>query len=295
MAKILVLGVTGMLGHTLFKIFSEDSQYDAWGSMRSASGLRFFTAPQQAKLMTGVDVLDADALSSLLAQVQPDVVINCIGLIKQLSDANDPLHALPINSMLPHRLANLCALGRSRLVHFSTDCVFSGRQGGYSESDVPDAEDLYGKSKHIGEVQNQDHVFTLRTSIIGHELNSSYALVDWFLAQQGSVKGFAKAIFSGLPTLEVAQVVKDYVLPRPQLSGVYHVAAQPISKLELLRLVAEVYQKDIEIRPDESLVIDRSLDASRFNEATGYSAPAWRELINKMHAASTKDEQGNHV
>lgn len=263
--------------------------------MRSAAALRHFPERNRNRLMTGVDVLDHDALVSVLTKVRPDVVINCIGLIKQLSNANDPLLALPINSMLPHRLANLCSLGQSRLVHFSTDCVFSGRDGGYSELDTSDAEDLYGKSKYIGEIQSQPHAITLRTSIIGHELNSSYALVDWFLAQQDSVKGFAKAIFSGLPTVELARVVKNYVLPRPQLSGVYHVAAQPISKLDLLRLVAEIYQKEIEILPDESLMIDRSLDASRFSEATGYRAPPWSELINKMHAASAKDEYKNHV
>jgi len=292
--KILVLGVTGMLGNAVFRVFSDDAAFEVWGTLRSAAALRHFPERSRDRLMAGVDVLDHDALVSVFTRVRPDVVINCIGLIKQLSDANDPLHALPINSMLPHRLANLCALGQSRLVHFSTDCVFSGRAGGYKESDISDAEDLYGKSKYIGEVQSQGHVVTVRTSIIGHELNSSYALIDWFLAQQGSVKGFAKAIFSGLPTVELAQVVKDYVLPRPQLSGVYHVAAQPISKLDLLRLVAEVYQKEIEIRPDESLVIDRSLDASRFSAATGYRAPPWRDLINKMHAASA-DEQENHV
>ena len=295
MTKILVLGVTGMLGNAVFRVFSEDTACEVWGTLRSAAALRHFPERSRNRLMTGVDVLDHDAMVSVLTKVRPDVVINCIGLIKQLSNAKDPLLALPINSMLPHRLANLCSLGQSRLVHFSTDCVFSGRDGGYSELDTSDAEDLYGKSKYIGEVQSQPHAITLRTSIIGHELNSSYALVDWFLARQGSVKGFAKAIFSGLPTVELARVVKDYVLPHPQLSGVYHVAAQPISKLDLLRLVAEIYQKEIEIRPDESLVIDRSLDASRFSEATGYRAPPWRELIKKMHAASAKDEQENHV
>ncbi len=279
-----------MLGNAVFRVFGEDIAYEAWGTLRRGAALRHFPEQSHNRLLTGINVLDQDALVSVLTKVQPDVVINCVGLIKQLADAKDPLTALPINAMLPHRLARLCELVGARLIHISSDCVFSGREGGYKESDISDAEDLYGKSKHIGEVYDRPNVVTLRTSIIGHELNTSFALIDWFLAQHGSVKGFAKAIFSGLPTVELARVVKDYVLPRPQLSGVYHVAAQPISKLDLLRLVADVYQKKINIQPDESLVIDRSLDGSRFRLATGYTAPQWRELINKMHAASTQVE-----
>lgn len=284
MARILVLGITGMLGNAVFRVFSDDVGHETWGTLRSGKALQHFPEQSQARLLAGVDVLDQDALAAVLIRVRPDVVINCVGLIKHLADANDPLAALPINAMLPHRLARLCALGGSRLIHVSTDCVFSGRQGAYRESDVSDAEDLYGKSKYIGELHDLPHAITLRTSIIGHELDSSHALVEWFLSQQGSVKGFSRAIFSGLPTAELARVMKDFVLPHPQLSGLYHVAAQPIAKRDLLALVAAQYGKHIEIRPDDSLVIDRSLDGSRFSEATGYVAPAWPELVRRMHA-----------
>ncbi len=284
MAKILVLGVTGMLGNAVFRVFAGDPNHQVWGSLRSEAGKRYFPASSQESLLAGVDVLDQDALVAVLAKVQPDVVINCVGLIKQLADAKDPLNALPINAMLPHRLARLCALGGARLIHVSTDCVFSGRKGGYLESDQSDAEDLYGKSKYIGELHDLPNAITLRTSIIGHELGSNYALVDWFLAQQGSVKGFSKAIFSGLPTVELARVMKDYVLPHPELNGLYHVASAPIAKLELLQLVATQYGKQIEIKPDTSLEIDRSLDAGRFFLATDYAAPAWPELVRRMHA-----------
>jgi dTDP-4-dehydrorhamnose reductase len=283
-AKVLVLGVTGMLGNAVFKIFGADTAHEVWGTLRSGAALRHFSEQSRARLLTGVDVLDQDALVSVLARVRPDVVINCVGLIKQLADAKDPLTALPINAMLPHRLARLCELVGARLIHVSTDCVFSGRKGSYLERDLSDAEDLYGKSKFIGELHDLPHAITLRTSIIGHELGSSYALVDWFLAQQGSVKGFSRAIFSGLPTVELARVMKDFVVPRPQLSGLYHVAAEPISKLDLLQLVAAQYGKQIEIRPDDGLVIDRSLDGSRFYEATDYVAPKWPVLIGNMHA-----------
>jgi dTDP-4-dehydrorhamnose reductase len=235
-------------------------------------------------LLSGIDVLDQDALVTSMAKVRPDIVINCVGLIKQLADGNDPLTALPINSMLPHRLAKLCDLSGARLIHISTDCVFSGRKGGYVENDLSDAEDLYGKSKYMGELHDVPHAITLRTSIIGHELISQHSLVDWFLAQEGSVLGFSRAVFSGLPTVELARVMKDFVLPHPELNGLYHVAAEPIAKLDLLSLIARQYGKSIEIIPDAALVIDRSLNSERFTEATGYKAPTWPQLIELMHA-----------
>ena len=282
--KILVLGVTGMLGNTVFSVFQADDRFEVWGTLRSGAARKHFPLACHERLRAGVDVLDQDALAAALAAIKPDMVINCVGLIKQLADANDPLTALPINAMLPHRLARLCQLACARLIHVSTDCIFAGSKGGYLESDTSDAEDLYGKSKFIGELHDLPHAITLRTSIIGHELGSSYALVDWFLAQEGSIKGFSRAIFSGLPTVELARVMKDFVIPHPQLSGLYHVAAAPIAKLYLLRLVAAQYGKQIDIRPDDSLVIDRSLNGSRFSKATGYVAPAWPELVREMHA-----------
>lgn len=281
--KVLVLGVTGMLGNAVLRVFSADAAYQTWGTLRSASALRHFPQGSHARLLYGVDALDQDALASVMARVRPDVVINCVGLIKQLSDAKDPLTALPINAMLPHRLARLCELGGARLIHVSTDCVFSGRKGLYQECDTSDAEDLYGKSKHIGELHESPHAITLRTSIIGHELDSAHALVDWFLSQQGSVKGYSRAIFSGLPTVELARVMKDFVIPHPHLNGLYHVASEPIDKHRLLSLVALQYGKSIEIHPDDTIVIDRSLDGALFREATGYVAPDWPKLVQCMH------------
>lgn len=281
--KVLVLGVTGMLGNAAFRVFGTDSSYETWGTLRSHAALRYFLPNTHVRLLSGVDVLDHNALVTVLGKVRPDVVINCVGLIKQQADAKDPLTALPINAMLPHRLARLCELVGARLVHISTDCVFSGRKGLYLESDLSDAEDLYGKSKYIGELHDLPHAITLRTSIIGHELGSNYALVDWFLSQEGGVKGFTKAIFTGLPTVELARVMKDFVVPHPQLNGLYHVAAEPIDKFRLLSQVAAQYDKTIDIRPDDALMIDRSLDGSRFREATGYVAPEWPELIRRMY------------
>lgn len=283
--KVLVLGVTGMLGSTLFRYLSADTNYQVWGTLRSPAGRGHFSSDTHSLLISHIDVLDSDDLVSVMEQVRPDVVINCVGLIKQLADAKDPLTALPINAMFPHRLANLCALAGARVIHISTDCVFSGRKGMYAEQDVSDAEDLYGKSKFIGELNGTSHVITLRTSIIGHELQSSESLIDWFLSQKESTKGYAKAIFSGLPTIELARVIKEYVIPRPELNGLYHVSVEPIDKLSLLKLVAEVYGKEIDVVPDDRVCIDRSLDSSRFQQATGYVPPSWPELVKSMHAS----------
>ncbi|WLI88042.1 SDR family oxidoreductase [Massilia sp. R2A-15] len=279
--KVLVLGVSGMLGNAVFRLFSESPEHEVFGSARSGA-VRSAFGPELAKnIVVGTDVDNADSLALLFAKVKPQVVINCIGLIKQLAVANDPLQAIPINALLPHRLARLCEIVGARLVHVSTDCVFAGTKGNYRESDPSDAEDLYGRSKYLGEV-DYPHAVTLRTSIIGHELGSANGLVGWFLSQSGTVNGFTKAIFSGFPTIELAHIIRDVVLPRPELHGLYHVAADPISKFELLKLVAAVYQKDIEIVPQDQFVLDRSLNADRFKEATGYAPPSWPALVEKM-------------
>ena len=279
--KVLVLGVSGMLGNAMLRTLAEGSGVDVYGSARSASVRRYFSPELGERILTGVDVENQDSLGRVLAELRPQVVVNCIGLVKQLAEAEDPLVALPINAMLPHRLARLCALGGTRLVHVSTDCVFAGTRGNYRESDPSDALDLYGKSKFLGEV-DFPHAITLRTSIIGHELASAHGLVGWFLSQEKQIKGYSQAIFSGLPTVELARVVRDIVLPRPEMAGLYHVASAPISKLALLRLIAEVYGKAVEIVPDDAVVIDRSLNADRFRVATGYVAPPWPELVKKM-------------
>lgn len=281
--RVLVLGVSGMLGNAVLRVLQQEAQHEVFGSARSSEVIKNFSADLADSIITGIDVENVDALARLLAYVRPEVVVNCIGLVKQLAEANDPLSALPINALLPHRLARLCDLVRARLVHISTDCVFSGSKGKYVETDQADAQDLYGRSKLLGEV-DYPHAITLRTSIIGHELNSARGLIGWFLAQQGSIKGYTKAVFSGLPTCELAAVIRDHVLPRPELHGLYHVASEPISKYDLLQLVNEIYGKGIEIEADDQLRIDRSLDASRFHLATGYVASPWSELVAQMHA-----------
>ena len=279
--KVLVLGASGMLGNAVLRLFARSERYTVMGSARSTGVMRYLPQPLHEKVICGVDVENTDSLTGLFAQTRPDVVINCIGLIKQLAEADDPLAAIPINALLPHRLARLCDMADARFIHMSTDCVFSGTKGMYREEDAADARDLYGRSKYLGEV-DYPHAVTLRTSIIGHELNSAHGLIDWFLEQQGEVKGFTRAIFSGLPTVELARVIRDFVIPDLTLRGTYHVSAAPISKNDLLQLVAKAYDKAITIKPEDKLVIDRSLDSQRFRDVTGYAPPAWSDLVRGM-------------
>lgn len=281
--KVLVFGASGMIGSAMIRVLSEKKDWQVFGTLRSEDAKRFFSPAIANNLLAGVDVDKHDALVRVFAQTRPDVVVNCIGLTKHHQEADDPLLAIPINALLPHRIAELCAVVGARLVHVSTDCVFSGTKGGYTEDDPADAKDIYGKSKLLGEV-NYPHAITLRTSTIGHELQSRYGLLEWFLSQEGHCKGFSRAIFSGLPNTVFAQIVRDIVIPRPDLSGLYHLGASPIGKYDLLRLIADVYGKAISIVPDEQLVIDRSINSGRFNQVTGYLAPTWQELIQSMHA-----------
>jgi dTDP-4-dehydrorhamnose reductase len=281
--KVLVIGATGMIGSTVLRVLSEKSDWEVLGTVRDISVRRFFSDAIVERLIPGVDIENLDLLVKVLNQIRPDVVVNCAGLTKHRSKADDPLIAIPINTLMPHRLAELCKLIGARLIHVSTDCVFSGEKGGYTEDDFADARDVYGKSKALGEVL-YPHTITLRTSTIGHELQSKHGLLDWFLSQGERCKGYKQAIFSGLPTVVFAQVIRDVVIPKKQLFGLYHVAAEPISKFDLLKLIAEIYCKAIEIVPDDKFVINRSLAADRFWQATGYVAPDWRSLIRLMHS-----------
>ena len=280
--RILVLGAGGMLGNAVFRLFAEDGRFSTTGTLRSPAKAHHFTSEERKRLITDVDVTQDRALVSAFAQANPTTVINCVGIIKQQKSAMDPLTALTMNAVLPHRLAKLCEASGSRLIHMSTDCVFSGLKGGYTEDDVADADDLYGRTKYLGET-DYPHAVTLRTSIIGHELESAYSLVDWFLSQAGWIKGYKKAIFSGLPTIVVAQIIRDLVIGNMGLRGVYHLSAHPISKFDLLSLLAEIYGKRLDIVPDETVDIDRSLNSDRFRHATGYAPLSWPELLELMH------------
>jgi dTDP-4-dehydrorhamnose reductase len=280
--KILILGATGMLGHTLLTELAEKNGYDVHATARSLGD-------QTARLGTGliakihgsVDADNFDSILRVLTEVKPAVVINCIGIIKQLPIAKNPIVSISINALFPHQLAEACQKIGARMIHFSTDCVFSGSKGNYTDDDPSDADDLYGKTKFLGEVACP-HCVTLRTSIIGHELKGGYGLIDWFLAQEGKIRGFTKAIYSGFPTVEMANIITRHVISNKELSGLYQVSSAPISKYDLLRLVAERYGKRIEIEAYDGFHCDRSLDSSRFRKLTGYAPPSWPEMIEEM-------------
>jgi dTDP-4-dehydrorhamnose reductase len=280
--NILILGAGGMLGHTAYRLFAGDPAYNVVGTLRLRSAESMLPQTERATLIGGVSLDSLDKVAAIMEQFRPDAVLNCIGIIKQLDSAKEAIPSITVNALLPHRLASLSQNYGARLIHISTDCVFEGTKGLYREEDLPDATDLYGRSKLLGEVTGAGAI-TLRTSIIGPELTSARGLVGWFLSQTGQVKGFTQAIFSGLTTVELARVIREHVLPHPNLDGLYHVSVDPISKYDLLRLVADRYRKQIIITPDDGMTIDRSLDSSRFRDATGYAPPAWEELVTRMY------------
>jgi dTDP-4-dehydrorhamnose reductase len=279
--RILILGGDGMLGHQLLRHFR--GRYDVRVTLRlgpEAYGRYGLFDPEKA--FFGVDVRQEDSLSQVIEQFRPNAVVNAIGIVKQRLEAKEVIPSLEINSLFPHRLAQACRSIGARLVHFSTDCVFTGRKGHYRENDEPDADTLYGRTKLLGEVV-EPHCLTLRTSMIGPELSRKSGLLEWFLAQNGkTVKGFSKAIFSGFPTCELARIVELVLVDAPSIHGVYHTAGPPISKYDLLTLIRDRLHVPITIERDVTFECDRSLDASRFQKDTGYSSPPWDVMIDDM-------------
>jgi dTDP-4-dehydrorhamnose reductase len=282
--RIIVLGATGMLGHELFKICLQRT-VDVHGVVRNKTVLtEKIKQPVEERLHVVDDIRNIDAVEKIVAAIQPDHIINCIGIVKQSALAEDHAVSIAINSLLPHQLEKICERYHCGLLHISTDCVFDGVKGDYKETDLPNARDLYGKSKHLGEV-GYGRGITLRTSIIGHEITAhKHGLLEWFLSQTGEVNGFTKAIFSGLTTLELSRVVLDIVIPQNLPEGIYHVASAAISKYDLLKKIADVYGKKNDIIASDQLLIDRSLNGRRFADLTGYQVPSWNELIRDMHA-----------
>ncbi len=281
--KILILGVSGMLGHTIFHEMLINRNFDVMGTVRSLSEVdKHFPDRMLERVVQNVDACKIDSVERIIKDFAPDIVINCIGLIKQLPIANEPLPVITLNSLFPHQVAAICGEAGCRMIHVSTDCVFNGAKGSYTEEDSLSAEDLYGISKYMGEVK-YDHTITIRTSIIGHELSSNFSLVEWFLSQTGSVNGFTNAIYSGFPTIEIANIIADYIIPDKKLSGLYQVSSNPISKYELLKIVSRVYGKSIDVVPFDDYHDNKSLLSEKFRKQTGYQPPDWGVLIDKMY------------
>jgi dTDP-4-dehydrorhamnose reductase len=282
--RVLILGAGGMLGHKMWEIFRD--RFDCRAAMRSRLPLPLF----DERVIDGFDATNFDGIGRLIAKVKPDVVVNCIGVVKQLAAAHDPIASITLNSLFPHVAGRACAEAGARMIHISTDCVFAGTRGHYSEDDVPDAADLYGRSKLLGEVT--DGALTIRTSIIGRELRTSNGLVEWFLSNRGgAVRGFPNAIFSGVTTAMLARILATVIEQNPNMDGLYHVAGAPISKYDLLMMLNAAMGAGVTIARDDSFVIDRSLDATRFQAATGLEPPEWPEMIAALAAESPRYER----
>ena len=277
--KLLILGGGGMLGHKLW--LTARDRFQASVTLRgSGSEYRRFGIFEHPGVIFGVDAFDMDSVVRAFDRSKPDAVVNCVGVIKQLPTAKDPITSLTINALFPHRLAALCRATGARLVHVSTDCVFAGTRGNYTESDETDATDLYGRSKGLGEVGAP--ALTLRTSMIGRELSTSTSLIEWFLSNRGgSVDGYTGAQFTGLTTAALSRIVLEIIERRPDLSGLYHLAADPINKFDLLTLVRDTMSLPIEIRRRDDVAVNRTLDGSRL-KAAGISVPDWPSMIREL-------------
>ncbi|MDD0852524.1 SDR family oxidoreductase [Halobacteriovorax sp. GB3] len=279
--KILVIGGTGMLGHRLWSSLSKN--HDVYATVRNkVSELNHLPHIDLEKAITDVDVNNLNSVEEAIKKIGPDYVLNCVGIIKQIDASKNHITSIKINSLLPHELTSICEKYNSKLVHFSTDCVFDGAEGFYNEQHQSNATDLYGRSKFLGEVDYSKHCLTMRTSIIGREIFPKGSLIEWFLSQEGEIKGFDKAIYTGYPTETIARILDSIVFKNPDLSGVLNVASPKISKFDLLNLVKDHFGKEITIHKNSDFVLDRSLDGKIFNEKTGFNPPSWEELVKDL-------------
>lgn len=280
--KVLVLGARGMLGHMVCRVLGED--HEVWGTTRSAVSLddplgRFI---DPGRWMPGVDAHDLATVETALDRVRPDSVINCIGIVKQAPTAEDPVESITINSLFPHLLASACREHSARLIHFSTDCVFSGERGMYSEADIPDPVDLYGRSKLLGETPPGE-ALTLRTSVVGRELQDHWSFFEWILANRGrSVRGFEKAIYSGLTTRALSRIIGEILEDHLELTGTWQVASPPVSKYWLIKELNDRLGLGMKVDRDEEFSADRSLDGSAFVAETGIEVPSWAEMLDEF-------------
>ena len=282
--KIVVVGGAGMLGHKMFQILRNSFPGTVCTTREDVRRTPFERVEllQGDDVIRGVDVMDFDRLHGVLKDIKPDFIVNCVGIVKQRQEAQMAVPSIAINSLLPHKLAAFAAEWGGRVIHPSTDCVFDGKCGSYTEADDSSAEDLYGKSKFLGELHCENGL-TLRTSIIGRELVEHRSLLDWFLAQKGkTVRGFSRVIYSGVTTNQLADVVSMVIRQFPDLSGLYQVVSDPISKHDLLCLLRDAYKMDVTIVRDDNEVSDRSMKGDKFHKATGYVSPSWPELVGRL-------------
>ncbi|MEQ1605249.1 MAG: SDR family oxidoreductase [Pyrinomonadaceae bacterium] len=284
--SILIIGGSGMLGHKLYQRLSSESEVCA--TVRSdLAAIEKFGIFKGHSVFPGVDVTVPAAVRRVIEVVRPECVVNCVGVVKQNPTLADKIRTLTINSIFPNQLAQLSLEFDFRLITISTDCVFDGKVGNYSESDEANARDLYGMSKFLGEVSD-GRALTIRTSIIGREISTSHSIVEWFLAHRGgTVDGYTKAIYSGFPTIELADTIATLIKDFPDLNGLFHISGDPISKFDLLTLLNKYFKAEVSIAPSEAVVVDRSLDSTKFKTLTGFTFPDWESMVARMAADPT--------
>jgi dTDP-4-dehydrorhamnose reductase len=279
--RILILGGTGMLGHQLFHHLSYHFP-DTYTTIRQNSArYKISKLINRSRIIDSIDVTEFPVLTGVLKCVSPDVILNCIGVTKRRKDADEAIQAITLNALLPHQLAEWGRNNSAKVINFSTDCVFDGKSGNYVDDSATNAVDLYGKTKAVGEIHGEN-ALTLRSSFIGAELDEGTELLEWFLAQTGTVKGFKNAIYSGLTTLELSRVIEKILVHYPSANGIYNVSSDPISKYELLVLIRDKMHLNIEVIPDENMKCDRSLNSFKFRQEFDYSPPSWKAMINEL-------------
>jgi len=282
--KVLVIGASGMLGGSITRYLSKTKKYEVLSTVRTESQKKVLNewGIKNVKSCININCDDMSNLEKIVKEFKPQYIINCVGIIKQLGTKINIDEYIEINSILPHKLSLIGDKYNAKLIHFSTDCVFSGLVGNYVESDMVDAKDIYGKTKYLGEINNPYHL-TLRTSIIGHEVNRKISLIDWFLAQNKTVNGFTKAFFTGMPSVYIAEILHKEILNRGNITGLYHLGVNPIDKYTLLNIVKKQYNKKIEIIKNNDYKINRSLNSNKIKKIIKQDEKSWEELIKKMH------------
>jgi dTDP-4-dehydrorhamnose reductase len=273
--KVLILGAGGMLGFTLLNYLNTKKNITLFGTIRNKS----LNKNLARKILNDVDAKKFSLLAIKIGKISPDVVINCVGIVK--SEVEDNVkNVTKINSKLPNFLNKLSKKLSFRLLHISTDCVFSGKKYKYSEKNLPDPIDFYGKSKLMGEFKSNKNI-VIRTSIIGHEIKHKRGLLEWFLKQNSTISGYSKAYFSGLTTLELSKIIYEKFLFNIDLTGLYHISGKRINKYTLLKKISKIYNKNTPIKKDNTFKIDRSLNSSKFIKRTNYKKKSWDKMIKE--------------
>lgn len=282
--RVLILGISGLIGHKLFQELADS--FEVFGILHKTK-VQYGNLPlfSGKNVIENIDVSEIELLNGVLIAINPDVILNCVGITKRKIDVNNPLEVITTNSVFPHQLANWAKINHKRIIHFSTDCVFDGKVGNYTEKSLTTAEDIYGRTKALGEI-NYNHTLTIRSSFIGQELFDKTELLDWFLAQNGKqIKGFKNTFYSGVSTIFMAHVVKNIISNFPNLSGLYQLAPDnPISKYELLCIAKEAFTVNVDILPDDQHVHLPTLDASKLKQEINLTVPSWKEMMSELAA-----------